>query len=207
MLVANLAETAAANVGANPLLARVGGYYHDIGKLTCSNYFKENQGSTNPHDYMTPKESYEIIVSHVTSGVTLAEEYHLPHYIKDFICQHHGTGVMQYFYVKAQKAAEGPISEKDFSYLGPKPQTKEAALVMLADIVEATTRSMQDKLGKEIQIEDVVRKSVKQKLDEGQLDECELYISDLDKIIESFTKMLTGMYHQRIVYPERNQKK
>ncbi len=207
LLVANLAEAAAASIGANPLLARVGGYYHDIGKLTCSNYFKENQGSTNPHDYMTPKESYEIIVSHVTSGLTLAEEYHLPNYIKDFIGQHHGTGLMQYFYVKAQKESEEVISEKAFSYPGPKPQTKETALVMLADIVEATTRSMQDKLGKEIQIEDVVRKSVKQKLEEGQLDECQLYISDMEKIIESFTKMLNGMYHQRIAYPERNEKK
>ena len=114
---------------------------------------------------------------------------------------------MQYFYVKAQKASTQPISEKEFSYLGPKPQTKEAALVMLADIVEATTRAMQEQLGKTIQIEDLVRKSVKQKLDEGQLDECQLYISDMDKIVESFTKMLTGMYHQRIAYPERNEKK
>ena len=207
LLVANLAEAAAASVDANPLLARVGGYYHDIGKLTCSNYFKENQGNTNPHDYMTPRESYEIIVSHVTSGLTLADEYHLPHYIKDFIGQHHGTGLMQYFYVKAQKESDEPISEKAFSYPGPKPQTKETALVMLADIVEATVRSMQDHLGKDIQIEDIVRKSVKQKLEEGQLDECQLYISDMEKIIASFTKMLNGMYHHRIAYPERNEKK
>lgn len=206
LLVANLAEAAATRIGANALLARVGGYYHDIGKLTCSNYFKENQGANNPHDYMTPKESYEVIVSHVTAGLTLAEEYQLPNYIKDFIMQHHGTSIMQYFYVKAQKASDEPILEKSFKYPGPKPQTKEAALVMLADIVEATTRAMQDKLGREIQIEELVRKSVKQKLDEGQLDECELYISDIDKIIESFTKMLTGMYHQRIAYPERNDK-
>lgn len=206
LLVANLAEAAATSVGANPLLARVGGYYHDIGKLTCSNYFKENQGLTNPHDYMTPKESYDVIVSHVTSGITLAEEYHLPNYIKDFICQHHGTSTMQYFYMKAQENGETPINEKAFQYPGPRPQTKEIALVMLADIVEATTRAMQDKLGKDIQIEDLVRKSVKQKLDEGQLDESRLYISDMDKIVESFTKMLTGMYHQRIAYPERNGK-
>lgn len=206
LLVANLAEAAATSIGANSLLARVGGYYHDIGKLTCSNYFKENQGITNPHDYMTPKESYEVIVSHVTAGVTLADEYQLPNYIKDFIRQHHGTSIMQYFYVKAQNESKEPILEKSFGYPGPKPQTKETALVMLADIVEATTRAMQDKLGGEIQIEELVRKSVKQKLEEGQLDECELYISDMDKIIESFTKMLTGMYHQRIVYPERNEK-
>lgn len=204
LLVANLAEAAAASIGANPLLARVGGYYHDIGKLTCSNYFKENQGVNNPHDYMTPKESYEVIVSHVTAGLTLADEYQLPNYIKDFIREHHGTSTMQYFYVKAQKESNESIPEKNFKYPGPKPQTKETALVMLADIVEATTRAMQDQLGREIQIEDLVRKSVKQKLEEGQLDECQLYISDMDKIIKSFTKMLTGMYHQRIVYPERN---
>lgn len=203
LLVANLAEAAAARIGANPLLARVGGYYHDIGKLACSNYFKENQGSTNPHDYMTPKESYDVIVSHVTSGVHIAEEYHLPNYIKDFIKQHHGTSTMQYFYMKAQKNTDEVVLEKSFMYPGPKPQTKEAALVMLADVVEATTRAMQDKLGKEIQIEELVKKSIKQKLDEGQLSECELYLSDIDKIAESFTKMLTGMYHQRIVYPER----
>lgn len=207
LLVANLAEAAASRVGANPLLARVGGYYHDIGKLTCSNYFKENQGADNPHDYMTPKESYDVIVSHVSAGLTLADEYHLPNYIKDFIKQHHGTSTMQYFYLKAQKDSEEMILEKAFKYPGPKPQTKEAALVMLADIVEATTRAMQDKLGKEIQIEDLVRKSIKQKLDEGQLSECELYLSDIDKIIDSFAKMLTGMYHQRIAYPERNDRK
>lgn len=206
LLVANLAEAAAANIGANPLLARVGGYYHDIGKLTCSNYFKENQGVSNPHDYMTPKESYDVIVSHVTAGITLADEYQLPNYIKDFIREHHGTSTMQYFYVKAQKESEGTVVEKNFKYPGPKPQTKETALVMLADIVEATTRAMQDKLGREVQIEELVRKSIKQKLDEGQLDDCQLYISDIGKIIDSFTKMLNGMYHQRIAYPERNDK-
>ena len=206
LLVANLAESAAATINASPLMARVGGYYHDIGKLTCSKYFKENQGTNNPHDYMTPEESYNVILSHVTEGLKLAEEYHLPQYIKDMICQHHGTSTMQYFYIKAQQESDGEVSEKAFQYHGPKPKTKEAALVMLADVVEATIRSMQDKLGKELTIESVVRKMVKQKLDEGQLDECELYISDIDKIIDSFTKMLTGMYHQRIAYPERNEK-
>lgn len=207
LLVANLAEAAATKIGANPLLARVGGYYHDIGKLTCCNYFKENQGDINPHDFLSPKESYEILVSHVTQGLQLAEEYNLPSYIKDFISQHHGTGITQYFYVQAQKMSDTLIDEKEFAYPGPKPQTKETALVMLADIVEATTRAMQDKFSNELTIESIVRKSIKQKLDEGQLSECSLYISDLEKITESFTKMLTGMYHQRIVYPERNDKK
>ncbi len=206
LLVANLAESAADAINANPLMARVGGYYHDIGKLTCSTYFKENQGVSNPHDYMTPQESYSVILSHVTEGLRLAEEYHLPQYIKDMICQHHGTSTMQYFYIKAKEDLSGEVFEEDFKYQGPKPKTKEVALVMLADVVEATVRSMQDRLGKELTIESVVRKMVKQKLDEGELDECELYISDIDKIIESFTKMLTGMYHQRIAYPERNEK-
>lgn len=206
LLVANLAEAAADRIGANPLMARVGGYYHDIGKLTCSNYFKENQGVSNPHDYMRPRESYEVIVSHVTSGLKLAEEYKLPQYIKDMISQHHGTTTMQFFYMKAREEEGDAVTEEAFRYPGPKPKTKEAALVMLADVVEATTRSMQDKLGPDLTIEALVTKMVRQKLKEGQLDECELYISDIDKIIESFTKMLTGMYHQRIKYPERNDK-
>ncbi|PHV71445.1 hypothetical protein CS063_05190 [Sporanaerobium hydrogeniformans] len=206
LLVANLAEAAASVIGANPLLARVGGYYHDIGKLTCSNYFKENQVLGNPHDQMDPFKSYEVISSHVTSGVKLANEYRLPSYIKDMITQHHGTGLMQFFYVKAKKEKGDLIKEEQFSYKGPKPKTKEAALVMLADVVEATVRAMQEKLGADLTIEQLVRKMVKQKLDEGQLDECELYISDIEKIIQSFTKMLKGMYHERVQYPERDEK-
>ncbi len=206
LLVANLAETAADVIGANPLLARVGGYYHDIGKLTCSNYFKENQVLGNPHDQLDPFKSYEMILSHVTSGIQLADEYHLPIYIKEMIMQHHGTSVMQYFYVKAKKEKGDLVKEEQFSYKGPKPKTKEAALVMLADVVEATVRAMQEKFGADLTIEQVVRKMIKQKLDEGQLDECELYISDIEKIIQSFTKMLKGMYHERIQYPERDEK-
>lgn len=206
LLVANLAEAAADTIGANPLLARVGGYYHDIGKINCSNYFKENQGIDNPHDLMDPVKSAQILASHVTSGVQLVTEYHLPSYIKDMVTQHHGTSVMQYFYFKARKEKGDFIKEDQFRYKGPKPKTKEAALVMLADVVEATVRSMQDKLGVEVSVEEVVRKMVKQKLEEGQLDDCELYISDIDKIIQSFTKMLKGMYHERVTYPERNEK-
>lgn len=204
LLVANLAETAADVIGANALMARVGGYYHDIGKLTSTNYFKENQSLDNPHDIMDPTKSAQIILSHVTHGVDLAKQHHLPIYIQDMIRQHHGTSTIQYFYTKAKDKEGEELEEELFKYKGPKPRTKEAALVMLADIVEATVRSMQDRLGIEITIEQIVRKMVKQKLEEGQLDECELYISDIDKIIYSFTKMLKGMYHERIAYPERN---
>ncbi len=206
LLVANLAETAADAIGANPLLARVGGYYHDIGKITCSNYFKENQTLDNPHEAMDPIKSYQMIISHITCGLNLASEYNLPVYIKDIIKEHHGTSVMQYFYMKAREQKGSFIKEEQFRYKGPKPRTKEAALVMLADVVEATIRAMQDKLGLEVTIEQIVTRMVKQKLEEGQLDDCELYISDIDKIIDSFIKMLKGMYHERIQYPERDEK-
>ncbi len=203
LLVANLAEAAASEIGANTLLARVGGYYHDIGKLSSSNYFKENQVVENPHDYMDPATSSQIILSHVSVGVELADAYRLPKYVKDMIRQHHGTGVMRYFYVKAQEHTDKEVNIKEFQYPGPKPQTKEAALVMLADVVEATVRAMQPKIGVELTVEQIVRKMVKEKLDEGQLDECPLYISDIEKVIGSFTHMLKGMYHERIEYPEK----
>ncbi len=205
LLVANLAETAANDIGANPLLARVGGYYHDIGKLTCGTYFKENQTVENPHDFLDPRSSAGIIISHVTAGLELATQYNLPKCVCDMIIQHHGQGVMQYFYIKAQNAGEENIRIEDFIYPGPKPQTKEAALIMLADVVEATTRSMQHKFGPDFTLEDLVRKMVRQKLDEGELDECPLYISDIDKVIQSFTRTLKGMYHERIEYPERKE--
>ena len=187
-------------------MARVGGYYHDIGKLTCSNYFKENQVLDNPHDYLDPQTSADIILSHVTSGIELADTYKLPKCVKDMIKEHHGTSTAQYFYIKAKNIEGEEVDIKDFSYKGPKPQSKEAALIMLADVVEATVRSMQHKIGTEVTVEDLVRKMVKQKLDEGQLDECPLYISDIEKIIDSFTRMLKGMYHERIEYPERKGK-
>ncbi|ONI45430.1 hypothetical protein AN641_04205 [Candidatus Epulonipiscioides gigas] len=207
LLVANLAETAADEIGADALLARVGGYYHDIGKLTCSNYFKENQGQRNPHDTLDPRSSANIIISHVTTGVEMSAKYNLPTCIKDMILQHHGSSVMQYFYVKAQNSGNENIKKEDFAYPGPKPKTKEAAIVMLADIIEATTRSMQNKFDLDFTIEDLVRKMVKQQLDSGELSECNLYISDIEKIIQSFTRTLNAMYHERIEYPEKKENK
>lgn len=201
LLIANLAETAANEIGANPLLARVGGYYHDIGKLKNSNYFKENQVINNPHDNLDPKESAAYILAHVKAGVETAKEYNLPKSVIDIIQQHHGDSMVQYFYVK-EKEKGSIIDEKDFRYSGPKPQTKEAALIMLADVVEATVRSMQTKIEKDTVIEDIVRKIIKQKLDNGELNDSSLYISDIETIISSFSKMLKGMYHERIEYPE-----
>lgn len=206
LLVANLAEAAADAIGANPLMARVGGYYHDIGKIKNPNLFKENQIGENPHDRLTPEDSFLLISSHVSYGLELSEQYKLPKYIKDIIVQHHGTSLMQYFYSKAVKLQGEDVDKEKYSYNGPKPKTKEAALVMLADIVEATTRSLQEKIGTEIILEELVGKLVRQKLEEGQLDECYLYIADINKIIDTFSKVLRGMYHQRVKYPERNEK-
>ncbi len=206
LLVANLAEAAADAIGANPLMARVGGYYHDIGKIKNPDLFKENQIGDNPHDSLTPDDSFLLISSHVSYGLELSEQYKLPKYIKDIIVQHHGTSLMQYFYSKAVKLQGEDVSKEKYSYNGPKPKTKEAALVMLADIVEATSRSLQEKIGNEIIIEELVGKLVRQKLEEGQLDECYLYIADINKIVDTFSKVLKGMYHQRVKYPERNDK-
>jgi putative nucleotidyltransferase with HDIG domain len=206
LLVANLAEAAADAIGANPLMARVGGYYHDIGKIKNPNLFKENQIGENPHDRLTPEDSFLLISSHVSYGLELSEQYKLPKYIKDIIVQHHGTSLMQYFYSKAVKLQGEDVDKEKYSYNGSKPKTKEAALVMLADIVEATTRSLQEKIGTEIILEELVGKLVRQKLEEGQLDECYLYIADINKIIDTFSKVLRGMYHQRVKYPERNEK-
>lgn len=206
LLVANLAEAAADAIGANPLMARVGGYYHDIGKIKNPNLFKENQIGENPHDRLTPEDSFLLISSHVSYGLELSEQYKLPKYIKDIIVQHHGTSLMQYFYSKAVKLQGEDVDKEKYSYNGPKPKTKEAALVMLADIVEATTRSLQEKIGTEIILEELVGKLVRQKLEEGQLDECYLYIADINRIIDTFSKVLRGMYHQRVKYPERNEK-
>ena len=206
LLVANLAETAANDIGANPLLARVGGYYHDIGKLGYVNYYKENQIAENPHDYLEPILSAQIILSHVTRGEELAIQYKLPKSVRDMIIQHHGTTLAQYFYIKAvnsQVAEE--VKKEDFQYKGPRPQTKEAAIVMLADVVEATVRSMMPTKKKDESLEKIVARIVRQKLEDGELDESKLMIQDVDKIINAFNRILVGMYHDRITYPTKEE--
>lgn len=205
LLVANLAETAANEIGANPLLARVGGYYHDIGKLGYVNYFKENQIGGNPHDELEPDLSAKIILSHVSRGIELADQYKLPSCVKDIIAQHHGTTLVQYFYVKASNMKKEEVDEKDYQYKGPKPQTKEAAIVMLADVVEATVRAMMPFKDKKQSLEETVANLVGKKLGEGQLDESELMIKDIEKIIDAFNRLLVGMYHERIAYPTKNE--
>lgn len=205
IIVGNLAEAAAEAIGADPLLARVGASYHDVGKLKRPYFFIENQLATdNPHDKLNPTLSALIITSHVKDGLEIAKEYNLPKCISDFIVQHHGTTLLSFFYNKANKAAkidsEKP-TETQFRYEGPKPQTNEIAIVMLADSCEAAVRSMAKPTpGK---IEGAVRQIIKDKLSDNQLDESNLTLKDLDKIAGAFSKVLTGIFHTRIEYPDR----
>lgn len=202
MMVGNLAEAGAEAIGADQLLVRVGSQYHDIGKAKRPYFFVENQfGGENPHDKISPTLSTLIIMAHVKDGVELAKELKLPPIIIDFIREHHGTSLIRYFHNKAlENAPEDSVDERDFRYAGPKPQSKETALVMLADGVEAAVRS----LGRPTpgRIEGLVRRLVKERLDEGELDESNLTLRDLDKIADAFVHVLTGIFHKRIEYPE-----
>lgn len=202
VLVANLAELATESVGGNPVLARIAAYYHDVGKTKRPYFFKENQtGRENPHDKINPNLSTLIITSHVKDGIEMAKENNLPQLIQDVIQQHHGTTLVKYFYYTAKNNAENPedIKEEDFMYAGPIPQFKESGIIMLADGVEAAVRSIPDPTkGK---IEEMVNNIIKDKLNTGQLDDCDLTLKDLNKIRESFLKSLNGIYHQRIEYP------
>lgn len=202
IMVANLAEVAAEEVGANPMLVRVGAYYHDIGKIKRPFFFGENQlGGVNPHDKISPALSTTIIISHVKDGVELAKEYDVPTIVTDMIAQHHGTTLVKYFYYTLKNNSENPdlIKEDDFRYPGPKPQTKEAAIIMMADSVEAAVRSIQEPtLDK---IEAMVNNIIKDKLNSNQLNECDLTFKDLEVIKACFLKVLKGIYHHRIEYP------
>ena len=202
VLVGNLAEVAAEAVGGNTVLARVASYYHDVGKIKRPYFFKENQlGNDNPHSKINPNLSTLIITSHVKDGVELAKEHKIPKSIRDIIEQHHGTTLVKYFYITMKNSSDNPeeINEENFRYPGPKPETKEAAIIMLADGVEAAVRSINEPTkGK---IEEMVNNIIKDRLNEGQLDNCDLTLKDLDKIRQCFIKVLMGIYHQRIEYP------
>ncbi|GIM28069.1 hydrolase [Clostridium polyendosporum] len=207
MLVANLAEMAAEEIGGNPVLARIGAYYHDVGKTKRPYFFKENQvGKENPHDKITPNLSTLIVLSHVKDGLELAREYNIPKVIQDIIEQHHGTTLVKYFYITAKNNSENPeeIKEEDFRYPGPIPESKEAGIIMLADSVEAAVRSLNEHTkGK---IEEMVNNIIKDKLYSGQLDNCDLTLKDINKIRSCFLKTLNGIYHNRIEYPMESKK-
>jgi len=207
LMVANLAEAAAEKIGANPLLAKVGAYYHDIGKIKNPPYFVENLNinSKSKHEKVNPALSRLILVSHVKEGVQLAEKYKLPREIRDIIQQHHGTTLTSFFYQEAlKKDSNGVIEEESFRYPGPKPQSKEAAIVMLADTVEAASRTLEDP--SPARIKNLVETLTKEKLTGRQLDESRLNFNDLNLIQKSFIQTLTGMFHTRIKYPSPEQK-
>ena len=201
IIVGNLAETAAEAVGGESLLVRVGAYYHDIGKIKRPYFFIENQmAADNPHDKIAPSLSTLILTSHVKDGVEMAREHKLPQAVIDIIEQHHGSSMCAFFYHKAMENGRNDnLTEDEFRYEGPRPQTKEAAIVMLADSVEAAVRSLQSP--NQGRIEGLVRKIIKDKLMDGQLDECDLTLKDLDIIAGSFLRVLSGIYHSRIEYP------
>lgn len=204
MTVATLAVAAAKAVGANPLLARVGAYYHDVGKVTRPHFFFENskmQGEDDSHSRVNPNLSSVIIISHVKDGVELAKIFRLPQVITDMIAQHHGTGLIAYFYRKALlgRREKGPVDESNFRYPGPKPRTKEAAIVMLADSVEADGRYSSWKSLKEIRAR--VDSVVNNKLKDHQLEEADLSLRDLNLVAKAFTRVLTSLSHTRKRYP------
>lgn len=202
MMVANLAEAAAEVVGGNPVIARVGAYYHDIGKTKRPYFFGENQmGKENPHDKITPNLSTLIILSHTKDGLEMAREHKIPKVIQDIIEQHHGTTLVKYFYYKLKNSSDRPeeIKEEDFRYPGPIPSSKESGILMLADSVEASVRSIGEPTkGK---IEEMVNNIINDKLNSRQLVNCDLTLKDIEIIRKSFLKTLDGIYHHRIEYP------
>ncbi len=203
--VANLAEQAAERIGADPLLTRVGALYHDVGKALNPYFFIENQpeGFRNPHDDLSPVESAHIIIRHVTDGLDLARKYRLPRRLHDFILEHHGTQVTRYQYVNAVNQSGGDESLIDkslFRYPGPKPQTRESALVMLADGVEARARAERPQTEKEVF--ELVKSIIESRLSQGQLDQTEITTRDLRDILDVFTATMRGWYHPRIIYPK-----
>ncbi len=207
LTVANMADAAASAIGANSLLARVGAYYHDIGKMNDPLYFKENQlNMINPHDSLEPEESAKIIIKHVKDGAALADSYHLPRAVKNIILRHHGTTTAGYFLYKA-KQKNPDVDESIFTYPGPVPQTKEETVIMLADACEAAVRAMREK--SDVEARDVVDDIISSRISEGQLSCSALSFADLEKVKESFTQTLNQYFHKRIIYPqnEKNGKK
>ncbi|MBE5801492.1 MAG: HDIG domain-containing protein [Clostridiales bacterium] len=200
IIVANLAEAAAESVGGNQLLARAGAYFHDIGKLKRPMYFKENQLGDNPHEHTNPYVSAAIVTAHTRDGLGLAQQYRLPQEIQDIIAEHHGDTPVMYFYHKAtQQADQQAVDIADFRYDGKRPRTKESAIIMLADTVEAAVRSMPNPTPKAI--EEFIDKLVRGKLEDGQLNDAPLTLLDVERICQAFATVLRGVFHERIEYP------
>ncbi|WP_164984834.1 HD family phosphohydrolase [Ammoniphilus sp. CFH 90114] len=203
IMVANLSEAASEAIGANGLLARVGAYYHDVGKMKRPQFFIENQmGRENPHEKIAPSLSRTIIIAHPYDGVKMLQEYKLPKLIQDIAEQHHGTTLLKYFYHKAMQESENSILESEYRYPGPKAQFKESAIVGICDSVEAAVRSLSKPTPE--RVETLVRKIVKDRLDDGQFNECDLTFQELELITRSICETLQGIFHNRIEYPDES---
>jgi putative nucleotidyltransferase with HDIG domain len=216
LMVGNLAERAAEAIGADPLITRVSAYYHDVGKLANPLAFIENQaGGENVHDQLDPEVSAGVLKQHVADGIDIAYAAKLPKALIAYIPQHHGTAIMSYFYARAKERAAEPyggletaegakaaaaVDERKFRHAGPKPQTREAALLMLADSVEASVRSLVSR--DEPAIRAMVTRIIEERIADGQFDECDLTLRDLERIRTAFVEQLLGMYHTRIAYPQ-----
>jgi putative nucleotidyltransferase with HDIG domain len=205
MTLGTLGEAAAEKIGANPLLTRVGAYYHDIGKTIVPQNFVENQlDNRNIHEDLTPEESVKLIVQHVKEGINLAVEHNLPNEIIDFIPMHHGTMTMSFFYEKAKKLyGEGKVNPDEYRYPGPKPNSKETAIVMLADGCESAVRSIEEPDAQKV--ENIIENIFNARIEDGQLDESPITFRDITKIKEAFISILLGQHHKRIKYPKQEE--
>jgi putative nucleotidyltransferase with HDIG domain len=208
LLIGSIAETAAESIGANGLLCRVGAYYHDIGKIHKPAYFIENQmGSVSRHEQLSPAMSQLVIAGHVKDGIEIAKEFGLPAVLRQFIETHHGTTLMEYFYHEAKKQQDekqSPVSDSEFRYPGPKPRSKEAAIVMLADAAESACRSLADHTP--AKVETLVHQLAMKRLQDGQFDECDLTLRELSRIEAGLSKSLAAHHHGRIAYPKDEEK-
>jgi len=209
VVVGNLAEAAATAIGANGLFCRVATLYHDIGKMVTPQYFTENQqGGMNIHQLLTPYESAQVIIAHVSEGVAMARKAGLPEQFIDIIKEHHGTTMAYYFYRKQLELVGGnktQVDEKDFRYSGPKPRSKESAIIMISDSVEAASRSL-EKVNEETLLE-LANRLIREKADDGQFDNCLLTFEELAIVKETLVKTLVAYGHSRIKYPTRELRK
>ncbi|WLR43983.1 HDIG domain-containing protein [Bacillus carboniphilus] len=203
VMVANLSEASCEAIGANGLLARVGAYYHDIGKTRRPQYFIENQiNISNPHDEISPEMSKNIIIAHAIEGAEMLRKHKMPKEIVDIAEQHHGTTLLKFFYHKAQELSKQDIDEEEFRYPGPKPQTKEIAIISIADSVEATVRSLKNPTSEKI--EEVIKYNISERLQDGQFDECDITLKELNIVAKTMFETLKGIFHSRIEYPKED---
>ena len=205
LIVSNLAESCAIAIGENSALARACAYYHDMGKLKQPEYFSENQSDYNPHNELSPELSTDIIRSHARDGYQIIKKYHLPAVLADVAREHHGTMPIRYFYAKAAKFTEGELDIGDFSYAGPKPQSKIAAIIMLCDASEAVVRTLPERNTE--QVEKAVREIIEERMSYDQFSECDLTMRDIEIIRQTLVSSLAGVYHERVEYPKLKVKK